>query len=211
MYETTRLAIALRMARAVSQMTQRELAEALGVTKTVIARNEKPDMAMRADTLVRLVYVMRERNIEIDVFSTLDSVRLYIVGSKLDAAAMRAVRAALNLTQQDFAERIGLTKPIVTRGERPSGNMRADTMATLHNVMHCMGIKIDWVPMVEDLTVVVHRQAVEAIDALHLGEAIPGEPTHELIPTDLMEKLSGKATGSHRVEKRTKDSEEGSW
>lgn len=210
MYETTRLAIALRMARAVSQMTQRELAAALGVTKTVIARNEKPDMAMRADTLVRLIYVMRERGIEIDVFSTLDSVRLYTVGPKLDAAAMRAARAALSLNQQDFAERIGLTKPIVTRGERPNSTMRADTMVTLHSVMHQMGIKIDWVPMVEDLTVTVHRQAVEAIDARHQGRAIPGEPTHELVPTDLMEKLSGKVVGSHRVEKRTKDPEEDS-
>ena len=175
MYETTRLAIALRMARAVSRMTQRELAEALDVTKTVIARNEKPDMAMRADTLVRLVYVMREQGIEIDVFSTLDSVTLYANGPKLDAAAMRAARAALNLDQQAFADRIGLTKPIVTRGERPNSTMRADTMVTLNSAMHHMGIKIDWVPMEENLTVIVHRQAVEGIDALHQGKAIPGE------------------------------------
>lgn len=204
MYETTRLAIALRMARAVSQMTQRELAAALGVTKTVIARNEKPDMAMRADTLVRLVYVMREHHIEIDVFSTLDSVRLYTTGPKLDAAAMRAARAALSLNQQDFADAIGLTKPIVTRGERPNSTMRADTLVTLMNAMYQRGIKIDLVSTVEDLTVTVHRQGVEAIEAQHQGMALPGEPEQELVPTSLAEKLSGSATGSHRVERRGK-------
>lgn len=204
MYETTRLAIALRMARAVAQMTQPELAETLGVTKTVIARNEKPDMAMRADTLVRLVYVMREREIEIDVFSTLDSVRLYTVGANLDAAAMRAARAALNLNQQDFADRIGLTKPIVTRGERPNSTMSSNTVLTLMNSMDRLGIKIDLMPVVSDLTVTVHRQAVEAIEALHQGNALPGEPEGELVPTSLAEKLSNRGIGNHRVERRGK-------
>jgi len=207
MYETTRLAIALRMTRAVSQMTQRELASALGVTKTVIARNEKPDMAMRADTLVRLIYVMREHNIEIDVFSTLDSVMLYTTGPKLDAAAMRAARAALSLNQQDFADEIGLTKPIITRGERPSSTMRSDTLVTLVNAMYQRGIKLDWSPMTQELTVIVHRQGVEAIEAQHQSMGLPGEPEEELLPTSLADKLSGKAIGNHRVERRSKGQE----
>jgi len=202
MYETTRLAIALRMARAVSQMTQKEMAEALGVTKTVIARNEKPDMAMRADTLVRLVYVMNEQGITIDVFSSLDSVRLYIVGDKLEAAAMRATRAALNLSQQDFADRMGLTKAVVARGERPNSTMSATTLMNMSNTLYFMGIKVDWVSLVKDMTVIVDRRAVEAIDQ---GIILPGDPEGELVPVSLPEKLRGEAAGNHRVQKRGKD------
>ena len=202
MYETTRLAIALRMARAVTQMTQKEMADALGVTKTVIARNEKPDMAMRADTLVRLVYVMNEQGVTVDVFSTLDTVRLYIVGDKLEAAAMRATRAALNLSQQDFADRMGLTKAVVARGERPSSTMSANTLMSMSNTLYSMGIKVDWVSLVKDMTVIVHRHAVEAIDQ---GIVLPGDPEGELVPIGLPEKLRGEAVGNHRVQKRGKD------
>ncbi|MCD6009917.1 helix-turn-helix domain-containing protein [Halomonas sp. IOP_31] len=209
MYETTRLAIALRMARAACQLTQQELASALGVTKTVIARNEKPDMAMRADTLVRLIYVMREQGVEIDVFSTLDSVRLYTTGEHLDATAMRVARAALNLNQQAFADTLGLTKPIVTRGERPTSIMRSDVMVTMRHELNQRGIQIDWIPIVQDLTVTVHPRAVEAIDALQQGDALPGEPNEELVPTTLAEKLRGETTASHRVEKRKKDTDRG--
>ncbi|MBW6390203.1 hypothetical protein [Billgrantia antri] len=192
MYETTRLAIGLRMARAAVQLTQSGLAAELGVTKIVIARNEKPDMAMRADTLVRLIYVLRQRGVELDVFSTLDSVRLYMTGGELDAAAMRISRAALSMNQQDFADCIGLTKAIVTRGERPGVTMRSDTWHTFKVKVKELGVVVDWVPMVADLTVVVNRQAIERIETIQQGSLLPGEPGKELIPASLEDNIKSK-------------------
>lgn len=205
MYETTRLAIALRMSRAVMNVTQKRLSEELGVSKTVIARNEKPDMAMRADTLVRLIYVMRQNGIEIDVFSTLDSVRISLHGDYLSAISMRAARAALNLNQQDFADLIGLTKPEVTRSERPENMMRGDIILTLKEKMRRMGVKVDWVPMFDNLTVTVYEELVEAQDQMRQGRDVPGEPTHELRPLELYERLSEKEMPTHHVEERKKE------
>lgn len=199
MYETTRLAIALRMARAACQWTQQEMADRLGVTKSVITRNEKPDMAMRADTLVRLVYVMREEKVEIDVFSTLDCVRLYAEGEMLDAMAMRVARAALNISQQSFADQVGLTKPLVTRGERPDHKMQEPRFFTMADSLRNQGIKIDYVPIVSDLTVTIQRHAVELIEARSGSSALPGEPTQELIPTSFADKISGKTNKKHEV------------
>ena len=61
--------------------------------------------------------------------------------------------------------------------------------------------------MTQELTVIVHRQGVEAIEAQHQSMALPGEPEDELLPTSLAEKLSGKAIGNHRVERRSKGQE----
>ncbi len=202
MYETTRLAIALRMARAACQWTQQEMADRLGVTKSVITRNEKPDMAMRADTLVRLVYVMREEKIEIDVFSTLDCVRLYAVGEMLDAMAMRVARAALNISQQAFADQVGLTKPIVTRGERPDHKMQEPRFRTMADSLKNQGIRIDYVPIVSDLTVTIQRHAVELIEAASGGSTLPGEPMQELVPTSFADRLSGKNNKKHEVKEK---------
>lgn len=192
MYETTRLAIAMRMARAACQWTQQEMADRLGVTKSVITRNEKPDMAMRADTLVRLIYVMRQENIELDVFSTLDCVRLYAEGEALDAMAMRVARAAQNISQQKFADQVGLTKPLVTRGERPDQKMQVRTFQAMTDSLRSQGIKIDYVPIISDLTVIIQRPAVEFVEAASGGSVLPGEPNRELIPTALAKKLGGK-------------------
>ncbi|MBK1618596.1 hypothetical protein CKO42_09120 [Lamprobacter modestohalophilus] len=173
MYETTRLAIALRMARAVAQMTQVELASALDVSKTIIARNERADMAMRADTLVRLIAVMRSRQIEIDLFSTLDTVRLEAAGPHLDSAAMRAARAALNISQQAFADELGLSKSVVTHGERNDSIMRSDTLMILIETMQARGIDLDWSPVNETLSVIVQAKAVLAIEEEERRELIP--------------------------------------
>ncbi|MEA3643040.1 MAG: helix-turn-helix transcriptional regulator [Lamprobacter sp.] len=152
-------------------MTQEELATALQVSKAVIARNENSEMVMRADTLVRLIYLMRARQIEIDLFSTPDTVKISATGPWLDAAAMRAARAALALNQQEFADRIGLTKPVVTRGERPKGNMRAETMLTLFEAMAEEGIELDWSLKSQTLNIIVNRKAVAAIEAMTKAKA----------------------------------------
>ncbi|WNK21220.1 hypothetical protein P1P91_05975 [Halomonas piscis] len=202
MYDTTRLAIALRMSRAVTRMTQQELAKELAVSKTVIARNEKPDMAMRADTLMRLVYVMNANGIQVDVFSTLDQVELYVWGEDLSSISMRVARAALNLNQQEFADLIGVPKVRVTRGERPGSSVRADVHGLLREKMRQEGVTIEWSPTTQELAVTVHPQALQRQEALRKGESLPGEPDEDLVPTPLHEKLSNDALPRYRTEKR---------
>jgi len=165
MYETTRLAIALRMARAAGQWTQQEMAEKLDLTKAIVARNERPDMAMRADTLVKLIHFMKSEMIEVDLFSTADRVVFYAEGADLDAMAMRVSRAALNLSQQAFADKIGLTKPLVTRGERPDQTMTSKTLIKMMEGLCETGITVDFTPIVSELRVTVERDAVESLEA----------------------------------------------
>jgi len=167
MYETTRLAIALRMARAAAQWTQQEMAERLHLTKTMVARNERPDMTMRADTLVKLIHTMRLEKVDIDLFTTADRVVFYAEGSDLDAMAMRVCRAALNLSQQTFADKVGLTKPLVTRGERSDKSMTSKTLNQMKDALSEIGIKIDVNAMASTLMVRVERGAVEALEASH--------------------------------------------
>lgn len=207
MYDTTRLAIALRMSRAVTRMTQQELAKALAVSKTVIARNEKPDMAMRADTLMRLIYVMHEHGIQIDVFSTLNKVGLYVWGDDLSAISVRVARAALNLNQQDFADLIGVKKATITRGERPGSSVTADVHGLLIERMRQEGVTIDWSPMTQELTVTVHPLALQRQEALRKGESLPGEPDDELVHTPLHEKLRDDTQPRYRTEKRETEPE----
>lgn len=208
MYDTTRLAVALRLTRAASRLTQKELAKELAVSKTVIARNEKPDMAMRADTLMRLVYVMGQHNIHIDVFSTLDAVLMTLTGEDLSSATMRTARASLHLNQQDFADLLGVGKSIVTRGERPGSMMPADINVKMREIMRKKGVRVDWSPMHQILHVNVHREALAQLDARRQGKSLPGEHDYELTPTELHEKLSGAVTLRYRAEKRDNGAED---
>lgn len=159
MYETMRLAIGLRMARAACQWTQQELADMMGVTKNVIARNEKSDMTMRADTLVKLIYTLNKRGVVLDIFSTQDNISLNMVGSDLDAAAMRIARAVLIINQQEMADYLGLTKAIITRGERPKACMTTDTWNTFKTKMEELGILIEWVSS-SNINVLVTRPVI---------------------------------------------------
>lgn len=201
MYETTRLAIAMRMARAARQWSQQEMADRLAVSKNVITRNEKPDMAMRADTLVKLIYLMREISIDLDVFNTSDSVRFYAEGNDLDAMAMRVSRAALNLSQQAFADKVGLTKPLVTRGEQPDRTMQSRTFLTMSDSLYSHGITIEHVPMVRDLTVTVHPQAVQWIEGESKDTPLSDEPNLELAIASSPEKNRNKANKNYTADK----------
>ena len=61
MEEKNRFALAMRMGRAALGMSQQEFADALGVAKSTVARNETLEMAMRADTLTAMMRLFRER------------------------------------------------------------------------------------------------------------------------------------------------------
>jgi len=165
MYDDVRLSTAMRMARAASLLTQQALAHEISVSKSVIARNEKMEMAMRADTWIRLAYAMRQRGIELDLVNEDNSIRLEMKGAELATAAMRVTRAALNICQQTLADQLGVSKNVVTRGERPGARMRADTLGKLLEVAHRVGIKIDWAPMTQDLTVYIGQEGLERIAA----------------------------------------------
>lgn len=207
MYDTIRLAVALRMSRAVLRLTQAELATKLGVTKTVIARNEKPDMAMRADTLMRLVYVMDDHDIQVDVFSTLDRVGLYVWREDLSSTSIRVARAVLNLSQQEFADLIGVKKATVTRGERPGASVTADVHGLLIERMRQEGVTIDWSPMTQELAVTVHPQALQRQVPPGKGNSLPGEHDNELVPTPLHEKLRDGSLPRYRTQKRETEPE----
>jgi len=201
MYDNVRLSAAMRMARAAALLTQQELADEIGVSKSVVARNEKLDMAMRADTWIRLEHVMRHRGIQLDLISEVDSIRLYMEGEGLDIVAMRVTRAALNITQQALADILGVSKNVVTRGERPGAIMRADTLGTLLEKAYALGIKLDWSPITHDLGVRIRREGVARIESGQTN-LLSDEPDRELVTTPLHEKLSGQTDQWHKVQKR---------
>jgi len=203
MYDNVRLSAAMRMARAACLLTQQELADEIGVSKSVVARNEKMEMAMRADTWIRLEHVMRQRGIELDLISEVDSIRLYMMGRDLNIVAMRITRAALNITQQELADLLDVSKNVVTRGERPGAIMRSDTLGKLLDKAYWLGIKLDWTPMTQDLTVRVRKEGLARIEALHQGEPLPDEPENELVLTPLHEQLSEERAKRHKVQKRS--------
>lgn len=182
MYETTRLAIAMRMSRAALNLTQADYAEALGITKSNVMRNEKLSVAVRGDTLVRMVHLLGKRGVGIDVFSVMDEVTITYQGDRPDAAAMRMARASLTLTQEAFAKEIGVTKPIVTRGERNDGSMRGETLTKLIQGMHAQGVEINLASPPEGVTVKITRLALEKIEASEQGSELPGEPQWEYKP-----------------------------
>lgn len=203
MYDNVRLSAAMRMARAACLLTQQELADEIGVSKSVVARNEKMEMTMRADTWIRLEHVMRQRGIELDLVSEVDSIRLYMMGQDLDIVAMRITRAALNITQQELADLLDVSKNVVTRGERPGAIMRSDTLGKLLDKAYWLGIKLDWTPMTQDLTVRVRKEGLARIEAQYQGAPLPEEPENELVLTPLHEQLSEEKSKRYKVQKRS--------
>lgn len=87
--EKVRFALAMRIARVSMGMSQQEFADALGVAKSTVARNETLEMAMRADTLTSMLRVMREHGIEMDVLGSPTSLSVKINQEALDEAAKR--------------------------------------------------------------------------------------------------------------------------
>lgn len=78
MEEKMRFALAMRMGRAALGMSQQEFADALGVAKSTVARNETLEMAMRADTLTAMLRLFAEKGVEVDLLGATDSLTIKI-------------------------------------------------------------------------------------------------------------------------------------
>ncbi len=90
--EKVRFALAMRIARVAMGMSQQEFADALGVAKSTVARNETMEMAMRADTLTAMLRVMRENGIEMDLLGSPTSLSVKIEQDALEKVAERLVK-----------------------------------------------------------------------------------------------------------------------
>lgn len=89
MDEKNRFALAMRMGRAALSMSQQEFADALGVAKSTVARNETLEMAMRADTLTAMMRVFRDRGIDVDLLGATDSLTITVTATGLAALEER--------------------------------------------------------------------------------------------------------------------------
>lgn len=89
MEEKNRFALAMRMGRAALGMSQQEFADALGVAKSTVARNETLEMAMRADTLTAMMRLFRERGIDVDLLGDTDSLTITVTAKGLEALEER--------------------------------------------------------------------------------------------------------------------------
>lgn len=91
MEEKNRFALAMRMGRAALGMSQQEFADALGVAKSTVARNETLEMAMRADTLTAMMRLFRERGIDVDLLGATDSLTITVTAQGLVALEERRI------------------------------------------------------------------------------------------------------------------------
>ena len=187
MYESTRLAVALRMGRAALGVNQQAFADLIGVSKTVVTRNERPDMAMRADTLVRLMYVMRQGRIDLDIFSTLDSVVFYTDQGNFQAIALRVTRAALGHSQQELGDLVGVSKSVIARGEREDGDLKSSVMTGITQAAFEAGIKIGYPSITRELIVEVYPQAIAALAARQGEDADEDAPNTVMVPLTMQE------------------------
>lgn len=89
MEEKNRFALAMRMGRAALGMSQQEFADALGVAKSTVARNETLEMAMRADTLTAMLRLFKEKGIDVDLLGPTDSLTITVTAKGLEALEER--------------------------------------------------------------------------------------------------------------------------
>jgi len=89
MEEKMRFALAMRMGRAALGMSQQEFADALGVAKSTVARNETLEMAMRADTLTAMLRLFAEKGVEVDLLGATDSLTIKIGPDALESLEKR--------------------------------------------------------------------------------------------------------------------------
>lgn len=69
------------------------------------------------------------------------------------AAAIRAGRGALSWSQQELADRSGVSMPTVARLETSSGNPKLETVSRLIGAIEKGGVKFEW-NQVEGFTLV---------------------------------------------------------
>ena len=85
------------------------------------------------------------------------------------AMAMRIARVAMGMSQQEFAETLGVAKSTVARNETLEMAMRADTLTAMLRVMRENGIEMDVLGSPTELTVKITQEALSQA-ALRLGK-----------------------------------------
>lgn len=87
------------------------------------------------------------------------------------AMAMRLARVALGMSQQEFADELGVSKSTIARNETLDMTMRADTLTAMLRVMREHGLDIDVLGSPTNLTLSVSQEALnEAAKRLGKGK-----------------------------------------
>ena len=68
--ESTKIAVAIRGARAIVGLSQAELAELIGISKVTLARVETLETPIKADSYLKALKVFKERGVMIDSMLT---------------------------------------------------------------------------------------------------------------------------------------------
>lgn len=79
------------------------------------------------------------------------------------ALAMRIGRAALGMSQQEFADLLGLAKSTIARNETLEMAMRAETLTTMIRALRERGVELDLLTSEDTLTVKVGDAAVQSL------------------------------------------------
>jgi len=77
------------------------------------------------------------------------------------ALAMRIARAALGMSQQEFADMLGIAKSTIARNETLEMTMRADTLAAMIRACRERGVELDVLGETASLGLRVSESAVE--------------------------------------------------
>jgi transcriptional regulator with XRE-family HTH domain len=77
LFESGKIVVALRTARAAAGWNQEEFAQLMGVAKTTVARIETLEMSARAEYLSKALRLLKEAGIEVDM-SQSDSVPIRV-------------------------------------------------------------------------------------------------------------------------------------
>jgi transcriptional regulator with XRE-family HTH domain len=77
------------------------------------------------------------------------------------ALAMRIGRAALGMSQQEFADMLGIAKSTVARNETMEMAMRADTLMAMLRALRERGVELDILSETPALNLSVSEAAIE--------------------------------------------------
>ena len=114
--EQVRFAVAMRMGRTALGLSQSEFADLLGVAKSTVARTETMEMAMRADTLMTMLRVLREHGVELDLMSDEQRVSIEVHPEGLQQALEQ-----LQDEDKRRSDRQRSTKVVPHHGKRNNG------------------------------------------------------------------------------------------
>ncbi|MEP2983942.1 MAG: helix-turn-helix transcriptional regulator [Roseibium sp.] len=90
------------------------------------------------------------------------------------AAALRAGRSTLGLSQTAFAREIGISKSKLARAETAVGGFNSDDLEAALRFFQDYGVVVDLLSH-DEVTVRVTPEGIEKLDALFISEAPGGE------------------------------------